>query len=732
MFIKDLFHRAVSSTREQLFSALALTAVGTLLFILGKQVVGTLADEHVSFTFADLIIYLSLLFIAFGNSLYIVMRYAYFQRLKSHRPATEEELDTFFHPHAPSLTILVPSYKEEISVVRQTMLCSALQEYPSRRVVLLIDDPHAPSNQEERELLEKARALPGEIEALLVKKRHRLHKEWTQYHYRKEKGKSLSLDKECAKLAKLHHEVADWFEQQLAMTTVNNHVDDCFTTLVYKPRIEKHRQRAEAAAKNEWSEERIAREYSCLASIFKVELTSFERKRYDNLSHAPNKAMNLNSYIALMGKQFIEIPKGDTLLLEERKAGNADLAVADSDYVAVLDADTILTHDYAARLIQLMEQKEHGQIAVTQTPYSAFPNPKGVVERIAGATTDLQYIVHQGFTSFNATFWVGANAIVRKAALEQIAEQVLERGYLITKFIHDRTVIEDTESSIDLVKKGWTLHNYPERLSYSATPEDFGSLLIQRRRWANGGLLILPKLFKYLFKRPWQLKKLAEGVIRFQYLASIAIALVMIVTMSFIPSRSSFFISWAILLSLPYLLIYGWDLKLAGYRFSDLFRVLALNIVLLPVNAAGVLQSLQQAVTRKQFPFCRTPKILHRTSVPPLYVTVETAMVIYSFWALYTGLSNGYYSGTGLLSLFFTLPVLYGYWTYLGLKNNLTDLLPLWYRLKQLVNYTVRYTIREPLLSYKGSVNGAVQRLADVPTPHISSSKEASPLKGKG
>ena len=36
----------------------------------------------------------------------------------------------------------------------------------------------------------------------------------------------------------------------------------------------------------------------------------------------------------------------------------------------------------------------------------------------------------------------------------------------ITRFVHDRTVIEDTESSIDLVEKGWTLFNYPERLSY--------------------------------------------------------------------------------------------------------------------------------------------------------------------------------------------------------------------------------------------------------------------------
>ena len=48
---------------------------------------------------------------------------------------------------------------------------------------------------------------------------------------------------------------------------------------------------------------------------------------------------------------------------------------------------------------------------------------------------------------------------------------------------------------------GVKLFNYPERLAYSATPPDFGSLLIQRRRWANGGVIIVPKLMRYLTAR---------------------------------------------------------------------------------------------------------------------------------------------------------------------------------------------------------------------------------------
>ena len=104
-------------------------------------------------------------------------------------------------------------------------------------------------------------------------------------------------------------------------------------------------------------------------------------------------------------------------------------------------------------------------------------------------------------TYYGATFWVGANAVIRKRALDDIVEVEHVGGFEIRRYIQDRTVIEDTESSIDLGTAGWTLLNYPERLSYSATPPDFGSLCIQRRRWANGGLLILPKLWEQL-RRP--------------------------------------------------------------------------------------------------------------------------------------------------------------------------------------------------------------------------------------
>ncbi len=114
--------------------------------------------------------------------------------------------------------------------------------------------------------------------------------------------------------------------------------------------------------------------------------------------------------------------------------------------MVTLDADSLLVPGYIPRLLALMEAPGNERVAVAQTPYSAIPDAPTATERVAGATTDVQYLVHQGFTRFGATFWVGANALIRWEALRHLEATEVERGFPVRRFIHDRTVIEDTES----------------------------------------------------------------------------------------------------------------------------------------------------------------------------------------------------------------------------------------------------------------------------------------------
>lgn len=575
-------------------------------------------------------------FFIYGNLIYEFMRLGYFTRLERHKEADADELLPLSARAAPTLTLLIPSYKEEGRIIRQALLSAALQEYPNKRVVLLIDDPVDSSDPVEQAGLRIARHLPQEIDSLLSVPRKKCAVALSEFLERKSRN-DLDWTEECARLSDSYEEIAVWFEDLARQHGRNDHTDAWFVGQILMARALRHREYAEDLRRlaiplespGEQSPMRLSYEYDRLASLFSVELSSFERKRYRNLSHEPNKAMNLNSYLGLMGKHAREVQRQDGLYLEEAPAQEATLAISDAAYVVTLDADSLLLQDYALRLIHLMEAPGNEKIAVVQTPYSAVPSPTSELERIAGATTDIQYFLHQGSTQYGGTFWVGANALLRKAALDDLETEEHRDGLVIRRYIQDWTVIEDTESTLDLVKKGWTLSNYPERLSYSATPADFGSLLIQRGRWANGGLLILPKLLAHLFAKPRSCAKVAECLYRFHYLTSLAgVTFGLLILFSYVfQIRLSPW--WLPLAALPCYWLYARDLRLAGYRKSgDLLRVYALNLLLLPVHLGGVLRSLRQSWTGQKIPFRRTPKVTGRTRTPARYLMLE-----YTLWS---------------------------------------------------------------------------------------------------
>jgi len=154
--------------------------------------------------------------------------------------------------------------------------------------------------------------------------------------------------------------------------------------------------------------------------------------------------------------------------------------------------------------------------------------------------------------------------------------------------------------------------------------------LIQRRRWANGGLLILPKLLSYLRYRPWRLGKLAEAIMRVHYLTSIAGVNLGLLMLLMYPFEYPMQQLWLPLAALPYFVLYGWDLIKLGYRKADVVRAYALNLLLLPVNLAGVCKSLHQAVTGVKAPFGRTPKVRGRTAVPAAYLLAEFGLMIFA------------------------------------------------------------------------------------------------------
>jgi hypothetical protein len=590
------------------------------------------------------------------------------------------------------------------------------------QVVLLLDDNPDPTDPAVASRLNATRALGKEIMDLLSEPRKRFNDALESFE-RAQSKTSIASSATVTTLADHYVWAAHWLTNMADHEDQEDHVDEFFSEQVLRALAGELSLagRALAASNKEGGQirtERIRQLYRRLTWIFDAELHVFERKKFASLSHEANKAMNLNSYIGLMGGTYRQeqTPDGPVLIPTTTK-NSKNVTIPDSDFLLTLDADSILLRDYCLRLVYFLEQPGNERIAVTQTPYSSFRGAATRIERLAGATTDIQHILHQGMSYYGATFWVGANAVIRKRALEDIGETEWLGGFEIHRYIQDRTVIEDTESSVDLALHGWTLVNYPERLSYSATPPDFGSLIVQRRRWANGGLLILPKLWKQVRERQnrGEIVPRTEVLIRLNYMASIAWASFGLIFLLAFPYDGRLLSPFVLAAALPYFLAMASDLHYCGYKRSDVFRIYGFNLILLPVNLAGVLKSLQQALTGKMIPFARTPKVKNRTVSPLMYVVIPLLIVgfsLFTLWRDYTAHNWGNAAFAGFNAFVASWAIL----AYIGIWGTIVDVwvgLTNWMYVDVKPKTTVTNASNEPKLDwqailYHGEENGTV------------------------
>lgn len=687
---------------------IAITVLAWVTYL--AHVIGTdFIDRglHDSRFIAQTIAYAVLMtFLTFSSFMYMLARQGALYRTRGHVRVPRAEIDAFMAQTRPSLTVLVPSYCEDPAVVRSTLLSAALQEYPGMRIVLLLDDPPSPSDPAAAASLAGCRALPHELGELLSGPYERFSSSLVSHEAEALSGGPSSSDQVRA-LALDYVWAGRWLREQAAAYPRASHADDFLADEVLgglAGDIEKTAralfasldQRAVVPAA------RLAQLCRRLVWTFDASISSFERKAYMNLPHDANKAMNLNAYIGLMGRRFHRVSTRIGQVLRQTTDDNA-MVVPDSDYVLTLDADSVLLREYCLRLVHRMELPGNERIAVMQTPYSAFRGAGTRLERIAGATTDIQHIVHQGLTYFGATFWVGANAVIRKTALDDIVEVSYVGGQEVRRYVQDRTVIEDTESSIDLVAHGWTLFNYPERLSYSATPPDFGSLVVQRARWANGGLLIAPKLRRYARdeRKKGHRVPLASVALRINYMASICWASVGLVLLLVFPFDSQLLSPIILIAALPYFVAMAQDFHRLGYKRTDVLRVYAFNLLLLPVNLAGTLKSLQQAASKSKIAFARTPKVKNRTSAPALYVLAAYLIAAFSFYTLANDIVIRNWSN-GIFAAFNGLLTCYAIIAFIGVRNSVVD-----------VVLGIAHWVRVPVRPRKNGKDATDARAAD-------------------
>jgi len=166
------------------------------------------------------------------------------------------------------------------------------------------------------------------------------------------------------------------------------------------------------------------------------------------------------------------------------KAGNINRALEKlhSPYVAIFDCDHLPTRSFLQVTMGwfLREQK----LAMVQTPhhfYSADPFERNLKQfRLIPNEGELFYgVVQDGNDFWNATFFCGSCAVLRRTALDEIGGIAVE------------TVTEDAHTSLRMQMRGWNTAyiNIPQAAGLAT--ERLSGHIQQRVRWARGMIQIL-------------------------------------------------------------------------------------------------------------------------------------------------------------------------------------------------------------------------------------------------
>ncbi|HXR39413.1 MAG TPA: UDP-forming cellulose synthase catalytic subunit [Terracidiphilus sp.] len=166
------------------------------------------------------------------------------------------------------------------------------------------------------------------------------------------------------------------------------------------------------------------------------------------------------------------------------KAGNINAALesVSSPYVVIFDCDHVPTRSFLQMTMGWMLHDP--KLAMLQTPhhfYSPEPFERNLGQfRMIPSEGELFYgIVQDGNDFWNATFFCGSCAVLRRKALDEIGGIAVE------------TVTEDAHTSLRMQMKGWgtAYINIPQAAGLAT--ERLSAHVGQRIRWARGMIQIL-------------------------------------------------------------------------------------------------------------------------------------------------------------------------------------------------------------------------------------------------
>ncbi len=164
---------------------------------------------------------------------------------------------------------------------------------------------------------------------------------------------------------------------------------------------------------------------------------------------------------------------------EDAKAGNLNFGLRHStaEFIALFDADHVPLPNFVDRLIGYFADEKVGFVQVPQEYYNvdSIQHRTDRRHRTMWAEQYLFFsVIQPGKDAWNAAFFVGSCALMRRKALDDI-------GGFATG-----SITEDMLTSVRIHAKGWSSIYHREYLAFGVAAQTLKPFSIQRQRWGIG------------------------------------------------------------------------------------------------------------------------------------------------------------------------------------------------------------------------------------------------------
>jgi cellulose synthase/poly-beta-1,6-N-acetylglucosamine synthase-like glycosyltransferase len=165
------------------------------------------------------------------------------------------------------------------------------------------------------------------------------------------------------------------------------------------------------------------------------------------------------------------------------KAGNMNYGLlhSDAEFIISLDCDHVPQNNFIERTLGYFSDEK---LAFVQTPQLFYNTDSLQFRKLSfrnywNEQSMFYESIQPGKNAFNASFFCGSGAILRRSAIDSVA------GFATG------TATEDIHTSLRLHAKGWKSLFLSEKLAYGIAPEDLQEYHKQHVRWGAGSLGLL-------------------------------------------------------------------------------------------------------------------------------------------------------------------------------------------------------------------------------------------------